>query len=197
MNDPLKQLAGIGDKIAKNLNQCGIMTIGDLSRVKPGSLAMPGLEKWIRCAQDYLKHTPSESFQRKVQVGPKGEINEPQSAKCRYELKEHTWYRQVVSIPHPHSSTENRKIEAVIFEMVLDPNERVSMSCTWIDEMKNPKTGEMEEVECTHTYSPVLLMHINPHLKELRCNIAAEDIASIPYNALINALWECDQLLRT
>lgn len=193
-NERVTVLKGVGEKTADAFRSHGIRTVGDLANVKPGAFAFPSLGNFIRAAKAYLDSSEKETkTPDRIFLGGE-DTKHADDSQTRFLLKDHTWFSQVVNIPHPMSTPTSRRYEpAVIYDLQMDPNERVSFVCEWLAEMKDA-TGTMREVTCKHSYSGVLLMHFNPQLPELRCEIAKEDIPDIPYHTLVNTIWEINQM---
>lgn len=99
-------------------------------------------------------------------------------------MQDHSWFEKKIIIP-----TEQGQMDpAVIYDMTIDPNNRVAFICSWIS------TGDTEEV-ADMTYSPQILYHYNLDLPELKIGMSKQDYDSLPNKWTIqNVMWETNTM---
>jgi hypothetical protein len=75
--------------------------------------------------------------------------------------------------------------DAIVYELVLDPCERVAFLCSWLSPTDR-------ETLCSDTYTPMLIHHFNPgRLPLLYVQVRPADWGSIAQKqTLHNVLWE-------
>lgn len=183
-SDPVTVILGVGKVTAESLKIFNITTVEQLANVKPGEISVPNLGNLCKLAKAYLeKKTGGETITLNGSNCKKEQATENELS--RYLITDHTWYDRVVRVPHPESiPNETKYQQAIVYEILVDPNQRVSLNCEWLE----------NETECNFSYSPVLIRHCNPELPELCCDISLQDKQIIPFHALVNALWESNQI---
>lgn len=103
-----------------------------------------------------------------------------------YMIADHTWFETRVVVP-----SEDALREAIVYELGVEPNDRVAFVCTWVT------TEPGQEKLHTMTYSPQLLLHFNLELPPLRVSVREEDFQTLPNrHTLTNALWEVEMMQR-
>ena len=137
---------------------------------------------------------------------PKKEPVVDSEAKEMYLISDHTWYETRVVIPR-----EEALAEAIIYELCIEPNERIAFVCTWVTSDSIASTSsfatavdsddktEKRPADKLHTmtYSPQLLLHFNLDLPPLKVSIREEDFQVLPNQfTLVNVLWEVDMMQR-
>jgi hypothetical protein len=103
------------------------------------------------------------------------------------QMQDHSWWEQKVLLPKSVGSGEVDVREAIVYELSVEPFNRVSFICTWVE----VEGGSRSERLCSMTYSPQVLLHFNPHLPQLKVSMHPDDHASLPNrHTLDNVLWE-------
>jgi hypothetical protein len=195
MQDPVKTITGIGEKTAQLLQSANVHTVGELAKVQPFGLGItiPNLGALISRAKIHIaKQTEPKNL---VVVTNNGirieEIKETKETTLKQErtlISNHPWFEKLVIIPSFECS--EKMIEVVIYELCLDPYERVSMLCGW---NSDPESDDL----CTMTYSPQFIFHYNSHLPRLTCSIDPDDWGSMNNkHVLQNVLWETNAMRR-
>lgn len=116
--------------------------------------------------------------------------------KEQFMIADHTWFETRVVVP-----SEDALREAIVYELCVEPNERVAFVCIWVtSEPTPPSAGDPKRVADhlhTMTYSPQLLLHFNMDLPPLRVSMRENDFQALPnQHTLTNALWEVDMMQR-
>lgn len=212
-SDSVEKISGVGPKTAAELASHHILTVKELAEVVPETVQVTNINSLIRKAQNYVKIFESkvEAEQKqlqdeKVELGPAEPKAEPtpkaqeeekkeedETKADTYLLSDHTWFEHRVRLPRKvrfKGGRENHEDlidlrKAVVYEMSVEPNHRVSMLCSWVDE-----ENEMETL-CTMTYSPQFIYAFNLDLPELCVKIHPSDMATLSNASVIeNVLWE-------
>lgn len=125
---------------------------------------------------------------------------EEASAVDRFLVSDHTWWEARVTIPrlfHADGTTQHRLCEAIVYELVIDPTERVAFMCSWVESDRGaaptPNSSSTREKLLTMTYSPQILLHFNVDLPPLSVSITREDFDALPNQHTIrNVFWEVE-----
>lgn len=107
-------------------------------------------------------------------------------------IQDHSWWELKVLIPTESGELEN----AVIYEMSIDPTNRISFVCVW--NINDDKHDEAEKV-AEMTYSPQIIYHYNiSSLPKLTVAICENEFNNLNNKwALKNALWETNMMRET
>ncbi len=197
MNDPIRNLEGIGPIKEKTFHACKIVTVGDLAKIVPGHspVIVDNLGVLISRAKNYLKMKTEETAPTTVMrvTGQGAELQsliavKPETKKgSRVLIEQHSWMDKRVVVPDQNSANIMR--QAVVYEICLDSDDRVSMLCEWI--------GEDDDSEIVMTYSPQLIFHFNPQLAALVCEIDPSDWESMAKKHILkNVIWETNAMRR-
>ncbi len=198
-NDPLNKINGLGTKTQQVLNLHNIMTVGQLSTLTPGQLpvSINNLGTLISRAKSYVKLRNEPILPTSVvTITSKGaETHHPetthtkaQETQFRALIESHSWLEQLVVIPDPLEPKTLRK--AVVYELTIEPGDRIAFICEWC-------TEDGSNDICNMTYSPQLILHLNPSLPELNCNIDPNDWSKMSNaNVLQNVIWETNTMRR-
>ena len=116
----------------------------------------------------------------------------PEPENSDYLIKDHSWWEMKVLIPRGLlPSAEDTALglrEAIVYEMSIEPHDRVAFVCCWVlpDESKKEKL-------CSMTYSPQLLFFFNMDLPPLTISIRPEDAETLPnMHTIKNVIYEID-----
>ena len=105
----------------------------------------------------------------------------------RYMIQTHSWFQTPVNIPIDGEFTK-----AVIYELVVEPFNRVSFVCDWVDNKLND-SGKVYSM----TYTPQFLTFFNNKLPNLTLDISPEDWKTIPNNFTIsNVIEETNTMIK-
>lgn len=126
--------------------------------------------------------------------------SEEASAVDRFLVSDHTWWEARVTIPRlfqADGTTQHRLCEAIVYELVIDPAERVAFMCSWVESAPGSAaptpTSSTREKLLTMTYSPQILLHFNSDLPPLSVSITREDFDALPNQHTIrNVFWEVE-----
>lgn len=134
-------------------------------------------------------HVESEAkIETKVTATADSKMKTP----LQYLISSHTWFASPILIPRlkEGSLNEQQLKTGVIWEMSIEPENRISFVCTW-----TKKTGDKEKV-CNMSYSPQMLYHFNLDLPALEINIREEDYDALPNKEVLNnVLWETNMMI--
>lgn len=218
-DDPVIKILGIGPVISATLRTHNVTTVGQLAALEPGELSVPNLGVLIHRAQEYLQSRKppaapaTEADKLLVLSGATKDLKpkagglftpkvsaavptvataaaasnaKPAEDKELFMIADHTWFETRVVVP-----SEDALREAIVYELGVEPNERVAFVCTWVTTEPGPEKLH------TMTYSPQLLLHFNLELPPLRVSLREEDFHALPNrHTLTNALWEVDMMQR-
>lgn len=183
---PVSAVPGIGAKSEKILNAQGVTTIGQLAACDYRVIqSVPKILTFIAAAKQFLKEDKQET--QVVELVSNGKSVDAKETTSENDstallLQSHSWFCKRAFIPCNEDSRE-----LVIWELCVEPNNRVSMICTWID----------NEDLCKMTYSPQFLIHYNPELPMLEVSIKPETLKGLlQREALSNTLMELDTMTR-
>lgn len=129
----------------------------------------------------------------KLKDHPTGDrFSNDQFEESKYLIQDHSWYESKILLPRSVSSTEGHEDvslrEAIVFEMSIEPHDRISFICSWVS---CEDSEHNKEKLCSMTYSPQLLFYFNLDLPPLDINIRPEDYEALPNkHTLTNVLWE-------
>lgn len=118
-----------------------------------------------------------------------GENKEEEESK--FLIQDHSWWEMKVLIPRATSKDEDDFVlkEAIIYELSVEPHNRISFVCSWVCNTGNK--DKKEEKLCTMTYSPQLIFYFNLGLPPLEVSIRQDDYKLLPnHEVLTNLLWE-------
>ena len=183
------KISGIGPGIASTLKLYKITTVGELANVVPGSFKIPNLGTFISRAKLYIserepqfeksKDTLVVDGQYKVneQVVPQCNAKNDEEVESKMLITNHSWFEKEVIIPD-----DNQMKNAIVFELSIDPNNRVSLICANVE----------DEQLCKMTYSPQLLMTLNAQtLPEFTVSIDPADWKTLKNkHTIVNTLFE-------
>jgi hypothetical protein len=194
-SDPLNKINGLGTKTQQVLNLHNIMTVSQLAQLTPGQLpvSINNLGTLISRAKSYLtlRKEPivSTNMLTITSQGAKTELTQttkPEETHFRALMDSHSWWEQRVVILDPVEPKTLRN--AVIYELTIEPGDRIAFICEWC-------TEDGSNDICNMTYSPQLILHLNPNLPELTCKINPNDWANMTNaNVLQNVLWETNTM---
>lgn len=130
-----------------------------------------------------------------VKTPRKKEPEEEEESK--YLITDHSWWEMKVLIPRSlglenedKSDVDYALREAIIYEMSIEPHDRIAFMCSWIV-AQDEKSEKKREQLCSMTYSPQLLLYFNLDLPPLDVSIRPEDYEKLPNkHTLANVLWE-------
>lgn len=155
----LLSLPGIGPRIRCLLQSENIHNVEELAASDPILLAhVPNIRNLIDRAKVYV------------------DKNVPKKVPERALVSDHTWFEKRVTLPLDETK------DAIIFEMSIEPNDRVAFLCMWCDS----DTSE------TKSFSPQFLAVTNPQLPELSVSMQTNDADKLSHHiqTLQNVLWE-------
>lgn len=172
----LKAVRGVGDKTLQRLTEeYKIETVEALASADPMKVNVPNIRAMIESAQALVKSQDTND----TETSPPLELVETD---VRYMLEEHTWFELKVSLP---PSTGQKLKQAIIQDLCLEPDNRVSLLCSW---------QENDEF-CSMTYSPQYLFFFNMKLPKLEVTIKPTDLAKLPnLKTLENTLIEVNHM---
>lgn len=103
-------------------------------------------------------------------------------------IEDHSWFEQQVMVPMPSNESAHVLQTAVVYELNIDPANRVSMLCQVV---VYDADAEDKERVVSHSFSPQLVFHFNTSLPDLQVNISQADYDSVPNRfAIANAIEE-------
>lgn len=208
-------LSGIGPKTAEALQRYNITTVKQLSEANPDTVKIKQIRTLIQRAKDHLnvepiqvldslpklvlgkiekskeksKEKPEEKSEEKSKEKSKEKSEEKseqpekktEDVKEQYLICDHTWFECKVVAPDNDTLRE-----AIVYELCIDPSERISFVCEWVEDDTHVNTM---------SYSPQLLLHFNLDLPPLNVSIRPEDFESLPNKVTLeNVLWEIGQM---
>jgi hypothetical protein len=184
---PVTAVNGIGAKTQALLAAVGIHTVGQLANapaecyskvpkmssfVQKAKLMVsdpPATEKPVAAGVVFSMTEKKESPKELPKEAPKESPSPPKD--FRLVISDHTWWEAEVMIADDDAG-EVRLRRGIIYDLCVDPQERIAFICEWINE---------EETEvCEMTYSPQFLFHFNMTLPPLEITMRPEDIDMIP-----------------
>lgn len=169
----LKAVRGVGDKTLHRLTQeYKIETLEALAAADPLKVKIPNIRVMIDAAKDMV------NAQNTVETTSEAMVE----TEVRYLLEEHTWFELKVSLPPATGQTLK---QAVVQDLCLEPDERVSLLCSW---------QENDEM-CSMTYSPQYVFFFNMKLPKLEVTIKPTDLPKLPnIKTLENTLIEVNRM---
>ena len=173
-DDVVSSLQGIGPVTSQTLKAAGIGTVNDLIQLQERVSDIPNITTLVERAKKHIQtHTVVED-----------ESDCQTDAALRLMIEDHTWWEQPVFIPVTPVQTK----KAIVYEMVLDPNERIALLCSWV--------SDAGEELCSSTYSPMMLKHFNQGtLPILRITVRPTDWNTIiNRDTVANVLWETNMM---
>lgn len=203
MSAPVDVLSGIGPATKSALSRFNIHTVADLAAAEPSDIHVPRISKFIELAQAFIQHDEEKAPAHKVKnealvtLGyqkPTVKDSTPEKKSEEEEAKEeeeifladHSWWENKVLIPRERTDTME---EAVIYEMSVTPNNRVSFLCSWISEDKQKL--------CSMTYSPQFIAIFNLSLPPLSVSLHPKSLQKLKNrHVLENTLWETNTILK-
>ena len=196
-DDPLNKINGLGAKTKEVLNSHNIHTISQLAQLTPGQLPVSinnlgtlisRAKAYIKLRNEYILPTSVLTITSQGAQTQPLEITKPQEPQFRALIEAHSWLEKLVLIPDPIEPKKLRK--AIIYELTIEPGDRIAFICEWC-------TEDGSNDVCNMTYSPQLILHLNPSLPELMCKINPDDWNNMSNsNVLQNVLWETNTMRR-
>jgi len=162
-----------------------VVVLGKLGKNKLQDLFSSKLKKIIQ--KEEKKDIPVESNETKVE--PSNELKESKETKeeeeNKYLIQDHSWWEMKIVLPTPGTEEKSSLKEAIIYELSVEPHNRISFVCSWVLKEKN------EEKLCTMTYSPQFIYYFNLGLPPLEVSVQKDDFNVLPnHEVLQNLLWE-------
>ncbi len=175
----LKKLAGVGDKTKAHLVAANIHTIEDLAKADVTKLQhVKNIGLHISHAQAYLR--PKETKDNDSRATP----NDAEAKTFKWLLVDHSWYEKRVDVIY-----EGRRREAIVYDLSVEPCERVAVVCSWVLE-----NGEV----CTSSFSLPFVAALNGHLPLFKLKVHPHDAKEWKnYHTLENSIEEANTLLNT
>jgi hypothetical protein len=104
-------------------------------------------------------------------------------------IPSHSWMNEVVQIPRKNEDGQYKCYPGVIYELSLEPTNRISFVCTWIADTNEE---ECNERVCSKTFSPLFILMFNPNLPLFNISIHPDDIKHLQpkIEVLKNSLLE-------
>jgi hypothetical protein len=156
-----------------------------------GTTTWPNINKaTIENIKNKAKNMPVEKPEPKVEKKVSKEDEEN-----KYLLQSHSWWENRILLPKIHGE-EEELVEALIYELSLEPGNRISFLCSWYVQ-SSPE--EKQEKVCTMTFSPQFIYYFNTHLPPLEVSIRPDDFELLPNNKgeiLRNVLLETNLMNR-
>lgn len=186
----LRELTGLGPKIEKALKAQQILTLEALAAISDPSI-IERLKVMIPTITSLIFKAKQKAIEPKASVTLSGVPTVSEEAKPT-ELKEfwletHSWFEQPIVLPRSRKAQERTPElrNAIIYELCLEPNQRISFLCAWIAPDSDIKL-------CKKTYSPQFIYYFNhQRLPALTVDIHPDDLARFPHtNHLKNVLEE-------
>lgn len=215
MNLDLSQITGIGPATKTALVNVGIHDIKQLSEAHAEEISIvPKALTLISRAKAHMntyvarETKPMVTMESKSVIENQKPVEKPEISVSEeenefvYLIENHTWWELQINLPRSCRAKDLDDDEmrqdyflrpAIIYDLSVDPNNRISFVCCWIVEDNLKKTESL----CTMTYSPQLLLHFNLDLPDLKISLRPEDLKNLPsQNALSNTLWEINLMKR-
>lgn len=193
-SDTVLKVPLVGEVTQKLLANHGIHTIAELAASNPTTLKVPNAKRIIDNAQQILNPKsllnpePSRVIAATTQApAPAAEVTPAPAALDpeQFVISDHTWYEQLVTIPHPDTKL---MIEAAVFEMVLLPLwGTVGLLCC---------ISESPEQVLETPLSPAFLYHFNEHLPPLSIQLTDIDYNTLPNRTALEAALNEVELMR-
>ncbi len=189
MNDEVTKIANIGPKTAAVLKTLNITTVGELAKANATDLARCNIkepQQKILAAQAHCGDTVKEDTPKIKDLITIGKAEEPAQAitidedetftEKKYLIKDHSWWEMKVLVPRPHLSDNDERVrDAIVYELCIEPDERVTLLCEWVvDDEKGSRN-------CMMTYSPMLLLHFNLSLPYFKFSVSQSDFDQLPH----------------
>lgn len=191
-SDTVLNVPLVGKVTKELLANHGIHTIGELAAANPAALSkVPNAKRIIDNAQQVLN--PKSLLQEPSRViaatssAPAVETAKAPAALDpeQFVISDHTWYEQLVTIPHPDTKV---MIEAAVFEMVLLPLwGTVGLLCC---------ISESPEQVLETPLSPAFLYHFNEHLPPLSIQLTEIDYKTLPNRTALEAALNEVEMMR-
>jgi hypothetical protein len=204
----VSKISGIGPVTQRTLEGKNVHTVGDLACLSPNQYSINNLTLFISRAKQYIEDREvckKEEEPSIVVIGledteEKQDTADPDAVKLETEesdhenqeaikilIEDHTWWECKVLIPYKSKAGCELK-EAIIYELSLEPFNRVAFICSWV-------TGEDNSKErlCTMTYSPQLILYFNTgaDLPLLKISMNQADWENLDNKYTVeNVLWE-------
>lgn len=205
MDHDVTMISGIGPKISADLKQHGITTVGQLAAADPQKIPMTKLFSLVPKAKGYLAVMGGKPETPKIVIGGNsGPLvnpaavapSKPEQQPHTYLIESHSWYEMKVLLARPDGPEADQKVglrEAIIYELSLEPNQRVSFVCSWV-----VTQGEkQEEVICTMTYSPQFILFFNSDMPKLEVSLTPTDYETLPLKHVLENVLEEVKLMQT
>jgi hypothetical protein len=217
---PVSKIMGIGSVTSDALNSAGIKNVGDLSRAHPGQCSVNNLSTFINRAKLYIserenvvspektsvssgiptvvKTVTSPKPEDTLQTETKNEDDSESNLNEKILIEDHTWWETKILIPNYDDDSRDLK-EAIIYELSLEPFNRVSFICSWLHDTEtdgeDDKGEKPGETLCTMTYSPQMILHFNMDLPILKITVDTTDWESMENRFTIeNVVWETNTM---
>lgn len=201
--NPVSVLSGIGPKTAEALQRYNITTVKQLSEANPDTVKIKQIRQFIQRAKDHLNMKPIEVIDslpklvlgnieksegkpegkpdKKEEPDQQGKQEDETILKEQYLISDHSWFECKVVAPDNDTLRE-----AIVYELCIDPSERISFVCEWVQDDTRVNTM---------SYSPQLLLHFNLELPPLTVSMRPEDFESLPNKVTLeNVLWEISRM---
>lgn len=188
----LTQLTGIGEKRARLFNNYGIYSVEKLSEWTD---APQNLQKFVKQANAHMNIKLQQHSEHKRHVSETKQ-EQPQRSHVLY-IKNHTWWKRKIELFLPcqeQVEADRKKVyldtyPAIVFELCIEPNDRVTMLCV---------VSLGEEKTKTSKYTPQFIIGLNGHMPKLEVHMQRneESILSsiIPRQAFQSTLIETNIL---
>jgi hypothetical protein len=213
MNDSVTVLPGITKNILKALEKLRITTVGQLASESEFTKNIPCSYKIVSAAKKYLKTNTTTEIEVKDDeetlceqnsdtinfdnllnsivndsvanpIEIKSETSTPHVEETVALIQDHSWFERKIIIPTEQGTMD----PAVIYDLSIDPNNRVAFICSWITNDGNEQVADM-------TYSPQLIYHYNLDLPTLTIGMSKTDFNSLTNKwTLENIMWETNTM---
>lgn len=201
----LRTLSGLGPKIEKELKAQQILTLEALAAVTDVQLIdrlrvmIPTIGSLILKAKQKVSGATSATAAAPPTVTLGGApplpavVEENKSIDLKeFWLETHSWFEASIVLPRSRKARERMPelCNAIIYDLCLEPNQRISFQCGWIP----PDSGE--KILCTKTYSPQFIYFFNhQRLPPLTVDLHPDDLERFPrINYLKNVLEEIQMM---
>lgn len=145
------------------------------------------------------KKSPNNSKDVAIEPELKSNDNIPKTEEeeLKYLITDHSWWEMKVLIPRmlagEHEFQSEMK-EAIIYELSIDPDNRIAFVCSWIVDVEQEKREKL----CSMTYSPSFIYYFNLDLPPLAISLRQADLDKLQNkNVLQNVLLETNFMIRS